>query len=147
MVPQVVTVPRPAFACCRWTLTGLLWLALLGRQPWLLGLAVAILAVSAVVRVDRSPLVLLYRWTLGRLFPPTRFACLDVAAMRFAHGMGACLGAGVLLAVLRSPRAGWPALGAFCLLKSVSALGFCPASKLFTCLRKGGCCAWTRGAC
>ena len=32
MEPEVVQVPRPAFAFCRFSLTGLLWLALSLRQ-------------------------------------------------------------------------------------------------------------------
>lgn len=147
MAPQVVPIPRAAFAFCRWSLTGLLWLALLTRQNALVALVVALLLLSCGLRVDRSPMVLLHRNTLGRLFGSSRFEFLDVAAMRFAHGLGALLGAAVLTTLLLAPRAGRIALAAFCLLKTVSALGFCPASKLFACLRKGGCCALTRGRC
>lgn len=147
MAPKIVQIPRSAFRFCRWSLTGLLWLALLTRQAWILGLVVGLLALSALLRVDRSPMVVLHGWTLGRLFPPTTFEFMDVSAMRFAHGLGAVLGACVLAALLVQPKAGQGALLGFCLLKTVSALGFCPASKLFACLRKGGCCALTRGRC
>ena len=147
MAPLVVPIPRSAFAFCRWSLTGLLWLSLVTRQVWLLGAVVGILALSAILRVDRSPMVVLYRVTLGRLFPPSAFALMDVTAMRFAHGMGALLGTCVLIAILRHPRGGWVALAGFCLLKTISAFGFCPASKLFACLRKGGCCALTGNRC
>jgi uncharacterized radical SAM superfamily Fe-S cluster-containing enzyme len=37
-------------------------------------------------------------------------------------------------------------LGAFCLLKTTAAFGFCPASKLFVCMCKGGCYALTKAA-
>ena len=147
MAPQVVPIPRGAFAFCRWSLTGLLWLALATRQIGLLGVVAGILALSAILRVDRSPMVVVYRTTLGRLFPPTSFEFLDATAMRFAHGSGAVLGACVLAAILRYPRGGWVALACFCGLKTVSALGYCPASKLFVCLRKGGCCALTGNRC
>ena len=92
-------------------------------------------------------MVVLHRLTLGRLIAPASFAFMDVTAMRFAHGTGALLGLGVLAAILRHPRGGWVALACFCALKTVSALGFCPASKLFACLRKGGCCALTGNRC
>ena len=147
MAPQVVQIPRSAFAFCRWSLTGLLWLSLAMRQVWILGAVIALLTLSAILRVDRSPMVVLYQKTLGLLFPPVSFEFMDVTAMRFAHGTGAVLGACVLAAILRYPRGGWVALACFCVLKTISALGFCPASKLFVCMRKGGCCALTRSRC
>lgn len=147
MAPHVVQIPRSAFAFCRWSLTGLLWLALATRQAWILGGVVGLLALSAILRVDRSPMVVLYRTTLGRLFPQAPFEFMDVTAMRFAHGTGAFLGTCVLAAILRYPRGGWVALACFCGLKTISALGFCPASKLFVCMRKGGCCALTGNRC
>ena len=147
MAPHVVQIPRSAFAFCRWSLTGLLWLALATRQAWVLAAVVGLLALSAILRVDRSPMVVLHRTTLGRLFPPAAFEFMDVTAMRFAHGTGAVLGTCVLVAILRNPRSGWVALAPFCVLKTISALGFCPASKLFVCMRKGGCCALTGHRC
>lgn len=147
MAPQVVQIPRSAFAFCRWSLTGLLWLSLAMRQVWILGAVVGLLTLSAILRVDRSPMVVLYRKTLGLLFPPVSFEFMDVTAMRFAHGTGAAMGTCVLAAILRYPRGGWVTLVCFCVLKTISALGFCPASKLFVCLRKGGCCALTGSRC
>lgn len=107
----------------------------------------ALLALSAILRVDRSPMVLLYRKTLGMLYPPVSFEFMDVTAMRFAHGSGAVLGSCVLAVMAFHPRAGWVSLACFCVLKTISAFGFCPASKLFVCLRKGGCCALTGNRC
>jgi len=147
MAPLVVQLPRSAFAFCRWSLTGMLWLALFTRQAWIVGVVAGLLAISAVLRVDRAPMVVLYRVTLGRLFPPASFAFMDGTAMRFAHGTGAILGLGVLIAILRFPHGGWVALACLCVLKTISALGFCPASRLFACLRKGGCCALTGNRC
>lgn len=144
MEPEVVQVPRPAFAFCRFSLTVLLWLAFALRQPWLVLAVFVILALSALLKVHRSPMIVLYSQTILRLRPTERFEFLDVAAMRFAHSMGAVLALATWLALRFTPGAGhWMLLG-FCLLKTVSACGFCPASKLFVCLRKGGCCALTR---
>lgn len=144
MEPEVVQVPRPAFAFCRISLTVLLWLALALRQPWLVLAVFVILVLSALLKVHRSPMIVLYTQTFQRLFPSERFEFLDVAAMRFAHSMGAALALATWLALHFTPGTGrWVLLG-FCLLKTVSACGFCPASKLFVCLRKGGCCALTR---
>ena len=144
MEPEVVQVPRPAFAFCRISLTVLLWLALALRQPWLVLAVATILVFSALLKAHRSPMIVLYTQTFQRLFPSERFEFLDVAAMRFAHSMGAALALATWIALHFNPGAGhWMLLG-FCVLKTVSACGFCPASKLFVCLRKGGCCALTR---
>ena len=144
MEPEVVQVPRPAFAFCRISLTVLLWLAFALRQSWLVLAVATILVFSALLKVHRSPMIVLYTQTFQRLFPSERFEFLDVAAMRFAHSMGAALALATWLTLHFNPGTGrWMLLG-FCVLKTVSACGFCPASKLFVCLRKGGCCALTR---
>lgn len=140
---ELVQVPRSAFAFCRWSLTVLLWAAFLLRLTWPVGVVLAVLAASALLKVHRSPMVQLWTWTVLRLRPARRYAFLDVAAMRFAHGLGALLAAAVLALLVFRPHAGRILLGFYCGLKTVSAFGFCPASKLFACLRKGGCCALT----
>jgi phosphatidylglycerophosphate synthase len=62
--------------------------------------------------------------------------------MRFAHTIGTAMAAiSIALVYLRVPGAWW-FVAAFALLKTVSALGCCPASKLYGCVIKGGgCCA------
>lgn len=147
MEPEVVQIPRPAFAFCRIALTALLWLALALHSSWTVFAVGAILAASALLKVHRSPLVMLYRETALRLWPSERAEFLDVAAMRFAHALGATLAFATGIVLLAAPGAGWWVLLGFCVLKTVSACGFCPASKLFVCLRKGGCCALTRPRC
>ena len=147
MEPEIVQIPRPAFAFCRISLTVLLWLALLLHQTWLVGAVFLILASSAILKVHRSPMIVFYSRTILRLRPTEHFEFLDVAAMRFAHGLGAGLALATWLTLVLRPAAGWWLLLGFCVLKTVSACGFCPASRLFVCLRKGGCCALTRTRC
>lgn len=144
--PEVARVPRGAFLFCRISLTVLLWLAFWLQQAWLVGVVGGLLLLSLLLKVQNSPMVRLYQHTVLRLFPSWHYQLLDVPAMRFAHGLGALISLGVLLALLANPPAGRVALLAFCVIKTISALGFCPASKLFMCLRKGGCCALTRAA-
>ncbi len=144
MRPEVAQIPRPAFAFCRISLTVILWLALWFHSVWLVALVFAILAASVVLKVQRSPMIELYRQTVLRLLPARHYEMLDVPAMRFAHLMGALMSLAVILAMLASPQAGWYCLLAFCLLKTTAALGFCPASKVFVCMKNGGCCALTR---
>jgi protein-S-isoprenylcysteine O-methyltransferase Ste14 len=144
MGPEVTQIPRPAFAFCRISLTALLWIAFCLHSVWLVATVFFILALSVALKVQRSPMIQLYQQTVLRLFPTEHSEFLDVPAMRFAHGMGAAMSLAVIMAMLASPQIGWYCLLALCILKTVAALGFCPASKLFVCMRNGGCCALTR---
>lgn len=146
MKPEAVPIPRSAFAFCRISLTVILWLALCLNSVWLVVLVFSILTVSVLLKIQRSPMIVLYRQTVLRLWPAQRYEMLDVPAMRFAHLLGTMMSLAVILAMLASVSAGWYCLMAFCILKTTSALGFCPASKLFVCMRNGGCCALTRFA-
>jgi hypothetical protein len=66
---------------------------------------------------------------------------VDENAMRFAHTLGFLFSGGCLLAVFLIHSSGaWYAVLAFALLKTVSAVGFCPASKLYDCVLNGNCC-------
>ena len=136
-----VTIQNNAFVFCRYSIAVLVWLALLFHSVWLLAAVFVILALSALLKVRRAPMVWLYTNTLGRVVP-SRDVILDVSAMRFAHTLGAVLAlVSTALVVWASPAA-WYFVAAFAVLKSVSALGFCPASKLYGCVIKGGgCCA------
>ncbi len=145
MNPEVVQVPRPAFLFCRVSLTVLLWAAWLMAANSLVWLVFAILLASAILKVHRSPMIWLYEQTVLKLRPTERYEFLDVAAMRFAHGLGSALALAVGVTLAFNPGPGRNFLLFFCVLKTISAFGFCPASKLFVCLRKGGCCALTRG--
>jgi protein-S-isoprenylcysteine O-methyltransferase Ste14 len=146
MGPEVARIPRPAFAFCRISLTALLWLALWLNNVWLVAAVFFILALSVILKVHRSPMIQLYQQTALRLFVTEHYEILDVPAMRFAHGMGAAMSLAVVLAMLAAPQAGWYCLTALCIIKTIAALGFCPASKLFVCMRNGGCCALTRNS-
>jgi protein-S-isoprenylcysteine O-methyltransferase Ste14 len=144
MGPETVLVAGPAFAFCRISLTVLLWAALWWDSVGLVAVVFVILALSVLLKVQRSPMIQLYQQTAGRLFPAAKFVALEVPAMRFAHGLGALMALAVMAAMRASPRTGWYVLAGFCLLKTTAALGYCPASKAFICLSQGGCCAWSK---
>ena len=144
MGPETARVPRPAFAFCRLSLTLMLWLAWGFHLLWLVATVLVILVASVALKVQRSPMIQLYQQTVLRVVPTLHYELLDVPAMRFAHGLGALMALGVIIGILIAPVGGWYGLLAFCLLKTIAALGYCPASKLFACMQKGGCCALTR---
>jgi protein-S-isoprenylcysteine O-methyltransferase Ste14 len=145
MGPETARIATPAFAFCRVSLTVLLWMALFFNSLWLVLTVFLILSFSVVLKVQRSPMIWLYEQTMLRLFPAPNYEMLDVPAMRFAHGLGALMSLAVVLLLLTAPEMGWYALLALCVIKTISALGFCPASRMFVCMRNGGCCALSRG--
>lgn len=139
-----VTIQRNAFLFCRYSLAILVWCALFfeGARAYLLGAAFVIMAVSAILKVHRAPMVWIYTKTVGRFVPSTDVV-LDVKAMRVAHGLGSLLALICLSLVVRDSPMAVYFVAAFAALKTASALGACPAYKLYGCLAKGGCCALT----
>lgn len=136
-------VPKHAFAFCRYGMMLLIWAAWLLHWPWLVALATLLLFASAKLTVARAPLVLLYTRTVHRLLPSPEEE-LNIRSMRFAHTLGTVLGTCCLLLLVIDAEAGWWLVFVFCLLKTVSAFGLCPAYKLHRCLTSGGCCAFLR---
>lgn len=139
-----VSVPSAAFAFCRYTLALLVWATLLLHYRPLMFLVFILFSLSAILKVRRAPLILLYSYTVNKIFKSPD-EVLNEPAMRFAHIMGAafslvCIG----LLYFAPPVAGWSAVLVFAIMKSISAFGFCPASKLYECVSGGGCCAFTR---
>jgi hypothetical protein len=137
-----VTIQNNAFLFCRYGVATLVWVALLTQNVYVLGLVFAILALSAWLKVQRAPMVWIYTNTAGR-FIESSDVVLDARAMRFAHTSGAVLAAVGLVLVAWHSALAWPFVAVFAVLKTVSALGFCPAYKVFGCAVKGGCCALT----
>jgi hypothetical protein len=104
----------------------------------------AIFVLSALLRVKRSPMIWLYEHTINKI-RPSKDEILNEHAMRFAHTMGMifsfiCL----LLLYFVGDTAGWIAVFCFAILKSISAFGYCPASKLYECATGGSCCAFLK---
>lgn len=132
-------VQKNAFIFCRYSVAGLIWVSLLFQNIWVLLAVFVILLLSALLTVRRAPMIMLWTWTLGRVFPSEEDA-LDVKAMRFAHGMGAMLALIGLAMVWHGNPLAWWFVALFAVLKTVSAVGWCPAHKLYACLVKGGGC-------
>jgi hypothetical protein len=141
---DLAQVPRAAFAFCRYTVAAMLWAAWLLRCRPLVAAVWALLFLSWALTIRRAPLVVLYTWTVERIRPSAPVA-LSLGGMRFAHGLGATLGL-ICVALVYSPwpRAGWAVTLIFCALKTVSAVGLCPAYKLHDCMARGTCCAFLK---
>lgn len=138
-----VTVPSHAFVFCRYSIAALVWAAWAMRSVWLLAGAAALLGLSAALKVGRAPLIQLYSKTALRFYKSPE-EILDETAMRFAHLLGTSFALICLAIIAISPRMGWSATMVFAILKTISALGYCPASKLFTCATNTTCCPVTK---
>jgi hypothetical protein len=139
-----VSVSKAAFAFCRLSLAVLIWGAFLFRSESVLVAAFVIFVLSAILKIRTAPMIVLYGWTIGKLIR-SEDEVVNEHAMRFAHIIGAVFTAVcILLTTFVGGNAGWYAVLVFALLKSVSAFGFCPASRLYECATGGSCCAFAK---
>jgi urea transporter len=101
-----------------------------------------VLVLSAILKVKRAPLVVLYSYTIDKLFPSNKII-LEQKSIAFAHTVGAIFSLlGLIFIKFGNPVAGWILIGVLALLKTSAAFGFCGAAKLYTCLNNpdGQCC-------
>jgi hypothetical protein len=138
-----VSVPKYAFVFCRYSVTILVWLALFFRDWRILALAGLIMLFSAVLKIRRAPMILLYKYTFG-VFLKSPAEIVNENAMRFAHTLAAIILAVSLLLVLVNSAIGCIWVLGFAVFKTFSAIGFCPASKLYECAGNGKCCAFAK---
>jgi hypothetical protein len=62
-----VAVPKAAFAFCRYSVAILVWLSWIFRIKILLVLVFIILLWSAILKVGRAPMILIYKYTINRV--------------------------------------------------------------------------------
>lgn len=137
-----VTVSKSAFNFCKFTIAALLWASLIIKSEILLLLAFVILTVSAIVKVQKAPLVLLYHNTIDKIIK-SQDIVLEEKSLCFAHTVGAIMSlAALVLIYFVSPLAGWILVGVLAFMKTMASCGFCGAAKLYTCLNNpnGKCC-------
>lgn len=139
-----VTISKAAFAFCRLGLTCLVWISLVFHSKPVMPVVFAVLLLSAILKVQRAPMIVLYDRTFGRMIS-SQEEIVNEYAMRFAHIMGSVFSlACIILLYFVDEKIGWAAVFLFALLKSVSAFGFCPATKLYECSASGSCCAFAK---
>jgi hypothetical protein len=144
MKQQITTVKSAEFLFCRIGVMILVWAALIFRTKELILLSFLILLFSAILTVKYSPMIILWRYTFG-LFIKSGDEVLNVKAMRFAHSLGTIIaGICVLFLYFGNQTIGWGFVWFFAIMKTISALGFCPASKVYVCMSNGTCCAFSR---
>ncbi|MFA6145761.1 MAG: DUF4395 family protein [Patescibacteria group bacterium] len=140
-----VAIPKAAFVFCRYSIAILIWLSLIFHLKGILIFVFIIFVLSAIFKIKRAPLILLYSNTINKIVK-SKDEILNEYAMRFAHIMGSVFSLICLfLLYFVNERAGWIAVFILAILKSISAFGFCPASKLYECATNdSSCCAFIK---
>ncbi|MGE5473362.1 MAG: DUF4395 family protein [Ignavibacteriales bacterium] len=139
-----VSVSKGAFIFCKWTVAIIIWAGLIFKLKWMIVLSFAILAFSALLKIQKAPLIFLYTQTINRIFKSTD-EILDECGMRFAHTMGSVLTLiCIVLLYFVNDTAGWVMVFIVAIAKTAGAMGFCTALKLYGCMSSGGCCRLTR---
>jgi hypothetical protein len=131
-----VLISKGGYAFSRYILAVLIWMSLLLKQKELLLIVLVFLLLAVVLKLRRSPLVVFYDNTIGRLFPSKQVG-IDEDGLRFANALGSflclvCLG----LLYFGPAGVGWYMTGSFAVFKTISALGYCPGLKLYELFRK-----------
>ncbi|MCL2816447.1 MAG: hypothetical protein FWD23_17770, partial [Oscillospiraceae bacterium] len=62
-------ISKGSFAFCRIVVAGLLWLGIILQTKWLVGAVFLIMLFSAVLKVEKAPLILLYKYTADKIKP------------------------------------------------------------------------------
>ncbi|MPW26958.1 DUF4395 family protein [Alkalibaculum sp. M08DMB] len=135
-----VSISENAFDFCRYSVAVLVWVSFAFRQKEVLVVVFIILLLSAILKVKKAPMIVLYNHTLGRFYPGEN-VILDEKGIRFAHSVGAAM-SGICLILLYSglSTVGLIILFLLAVLKTSAAFGFCSALKLYTCMNSGTCC-------
>lgn len=131
-------IPINAFRFCKITVTSMVWLAFAFKSYILLMLVFIILILSAILKIKKAPMIILYSNSIERLFP-SRQIDVNESGLRFAHILGAILSATCLIITLFFPVIGWWYVLGFSILKTISMIGFCPGEALYSCYNDGTC--------
>lgn len=137
-----VEVENSAFNFCKYGIASLLWLSIILQSKHIVAACFVILVLSAILKVQKAPLILLYRYTIGKVTASKRII-LDEKAVCFAHTVGAVFsGMALIFLYFINPLIGWIITGLLALLKTSGAMGYCGAMKLYSCLNNpnGQCC-------
>lgn len=141
-----VTISRGSFAFCRATVAIMLWLAVVLRSSPLVAVVLCLMILSALLKVRRAPLIVLYKYTIDRIWRSDGVV-VDEIGIFVSHVTGSVFGALCLaLLLFANPLIGWIVTAVFALLQTSAACGFCSALKLYNCWAGGTCCRFGRYA-
>lgn len=135
-----VTISKGSFAFCRTTIAALLWLSVIFQIRWLVIVIFIIMLLSALLKVKRAPLIVLYSNTFEKIHK-SQDIIVDENGLSFSHWVGAIFSL-ICIAFLFyiSFFIGWILTAILAILQISAAFGFCSALKIYSCLNSGGCC-------
>lgn len=142
---KMATVPKKAFAFCRWTICILFWttsILCFFNIHWMIFVPFIIMLLSGILTVRNAPLIVLYKVLFDRK-KTAETDVLNVNSIRFSHYVGStfCLIAILFLYVFKINIVGYIFIGILTVLQTVAAFGYCSAQKLYECLILGkNCC-------
>lgn len=134
-----VSISKGGFAFCRTVIAALVVLSALPRLSWLLWVVFAVMAASAVLRVKKAPLIVLYQSIIEKN-KAADTVIIDENGIFFSHVVGAVFSLLCLWLYRVNMVAGIVMTGLFAVLQISAACGFCSALKLYTCMVGGTCC-------
>ena len=140
-----VSIPNASFVFCRYSVALILWISFITKNPIFVIIAMFIFIFSSIFSVKYSPMIWIYSLTFEKFFP-SKYILLDIKAMRFIHFLAAFFTLLILLVYyFINISLAWKLLFLFSILKSITALGYCPADRLYKCLNSNGsCCAFLK---
>jgi hypothetical protein len=133
-----MSVPRFAWIGCKATNAAALFAALIFRMPLLILVPLVTHGISALFGPRRAPLLVLYTW-LDRFFN-TRKEMVDEHALRFAHTVSSVFALLALIMLRVYAPFSWGIVLFLAIATTLGALGFCTATKLYSCAMNGTCC-------
>lgn len=142
---QMATVPKKAFAFCRYTIALLLWITVITmflNIKWFIFIPFSIMLLSGILTVKRAPLIMLYKLLFDRK-GKGETDVLNVNSIRFSHYVGASFALIVILFIyiFKINIVAYIFLGILTILQTIAAFGYCSAQKLYECLVLGkNCC-------
>lgn len=139
-----IAVPKGSFIFCKYGVALIVWAGLLLQLKWLLVVSFVILALSALLKIERAPMIFIYTHTIDRFFPSPK-EIVDEHALCFAHTFGATLNlVGLLFLYFGYAPVGWGFILVLALAKISGALGYCGAAKLYGCMNSDTCCQFMK---
>ncbi len=141
-----IKIPKASFNFCRYSIALIVWISFIFKIKILLVIVFLISIFSAIFTIKRAPLIYIYSNTIGKIFK-SKNEFLSIASMRFAHSLCSFIsGICVIILYFGNESVAWALVGIFAILKTISAIGLCPASKIYSCAtnKNSTCCSFLK---
>ncbi len=135
-----VSISRGGFAFCRFVIAALVWLSIILKSTELLIVVFFIMALSTIFKVEKAPLVMIYKYTIERFIKSDK-VIVDEKGIFLSHLIGSIFTVlCILLQYYGNSTVALCVTLAFAVLQTSAAFGFCSVLKLYNCMNNGTCC-------